>query len=43
MKLNKILAMFLAGILMISLSAPMVAAEETIKIGGISVLTGPES
>ena len=43
MKLNKILAMFLAGILMISLSAPMVAAEETIKIGGISVLTGPAS
>lgn len=43
MKLNKVLAMFLAGILMISLSAPMVAAEETIKIGGISVLTGPAS
>ncbi len=43
MKLNKLLAFFLACVLLLSLSVPMVVAEETIKIGGIGVLTGPAS
>ncbi len=41
MKKRSILALMLALVLSLSLILPAVAAEETIKIGGISVLTGP--
>lgn len=43
MNTKKLLALILTGIMLLSLSLPMAVAEETIKIGGISVLTGPAS
>ena len=43
MNTKKLLALILTGIMLLSLSLPMAFAEETIKIGGISVLTGPAS
>lgn len=41
MKFGKILSFTLALVLMFSVFAPLASAEETIKIGGIGVLTGP--